>query len=149
MDMVIITNLKTLYCAKLVNYILEANEEHLLTSSSTAKEVSARIDLLQAVQFTADSWRRVSTKTVQNCFAYCDFKCSDLEMPDKADSENDVILEMHHIENYEEFSCISNSLQCYNENKDCEDAVVEQIAAKHQKISEYQESDEDDMTERE
>jgi hypothetical protein len=56
-------------------------------------------------------------------------------------------MEMHHVGNYEEFSCIDNSLQCYNENEDCEDAVVEQIAAKHQKTSEYQETD--DTTERE
>jgi hypothetical protein len=47
------------------------------------------------------------------------------------------------------FSCIDNSLQCYNENEDCEDATVEQIAAKHQKTSEYQETDQDDTTERE
>jgi hypothetical protein len=57
----------------LVNYILEAIEENLLTSS-TAKEVSARIDLLQAVQFITNSWGRVSTKTIQNCFAKCGFK---------------------------------------------------------------------------
>jgi hypothetical protein len=139
----------TLYRAKLVNYILEAVEENLLTSSSTAKEVSARTDLLQAVQFIADSWQRVSTKTIQNCFPNCGFKHSDLEMPDKADSENDVILEMRHVRNYEEFSCIDNSLQCYNENEDCEDAIVQQIAVKHQKTSEYQETDEDDTTERE
>jgi uncharacterized membrane protein len=41
------------------------------------------------------------------------------------------------------------SLQCYNENEDCEDAIVEQIATKHQKTSEHQETDEDDTTERE
>jgi hypothetical protein len=46
-------------------------------------------------------------------------------MPNKADSENDVILEMHHIWNYEDFSCISSSLQCYNENGDREEATVE------------------------
>jgi hypothetical protein len=67
-------------------------------------------------------------------------------MLDKADSENDVILEMHH-GNYEEFSCIDNSLQCYNENEDCEDAIVEQIAVKRQKTSQYQETEEEDMTE--
>jgi hypothetical protein len=49
MDMGIIQNLMTLYLAKLVNYIFQAIQENLLTSSSTAKEVSARIDLLQAV----------------------------------------------------------------------------------------------------
>jgi hypothetical protein len=105
------TNLKTLYSAKLLNYILEAIQENLLTSS-TAKEVSARIDLLQAVQFTANSWRRVSTKTIQNGFAHCGFEHSGLEMLNKADSENYVIMEMHHVGKYEEFSCIDNSLQC-------------------------------------
>jgi hypothetical protein len=68
-------------------------------------------------------------------------------MPNKADSENDVILEMHHVRNYEEFLCIDNSLQCYNENEDCEEATVEQIAAKHRKTSEDQESNGDNRTE--
>jgi hypothetical protein len=54
---------------------------------------------------------------------------------------------MHHVKNYEEFSCVDNSLQCYIENEDCEDAIVEQIAAKHQKTSEYQENYEDDTIE--
>jgi hypothetical protein len=39
-----------------VSYILEAIQENPLASSSTAKKVSARIDLLQAGQFIADSW---------------------------------------------------------------------------------------------
>jgi hypothetical protein len=43
-----IKKLKTLYRAKLVNYILESIEESLLTSASAAKEVSARTDLLPA-----------------------------------------------------------------------------------------------------
>jgi hypothetical protein len=34
-------------------------------------------------------------------FAHCGFKHSDLEMPNKANSKNDVILDMHHIGNYE------------------------------------------------
>jgi hypothetical protein len=49
----------------LLNYILEACKENL-QASSTAKEVSARIWLLQAAQFIA-SWRRLSTKTIKNC----------------------------------------------------------------------------------
>jgi hypothetical protein len=52
----IITNLKILYRVKLVNYILEAIAENLMTSSSAPKEVSARIDLLQAVKFITVSW---------------------------------------------------------------------------------------------
>jgi hypothetical protein len=67
MDMRILKKLRTLYRSKLANYTLEATQ-NLLTSSSTVIEVSARIDLLQASQFVADSWRRVGTKTIQNCF---------------------------------------------------------------------------------
>jgi hypothetical protein len=46
---------------------------------------------------------------------------------------------------------MGNILQCYsyNENEDCEQATAEHIVAKHQKISEDQESDEDDTTESE
>jgi hypothetical protein len=80
--------MKTLYLANLINYIFEAIQENLLTSSSAAKEVSARIDLLQAVQFIADIWRRVSTETIQNCFAHYGFKHSDLEIQNEADNEN-------------------------------------------------------------
>jgi hypothetical protein len=40
MDMGIIKNMKMLYRGKLVNHILDAIEENLLTSFSTAKEVS-------------------------------------------------------------------------------------------------------------
>jgi hypothetical protein len=46
-------------------------------------------------------------------------------MPNKANSENYVKLELHHIGNYEEFLYIDNNLQCYNENEDCEEAIVE------------------------
>jgi hypothetical protein len=55
---------------------------------------------------------------------------------------------MHPVGNYEEFSCIDNSPQCYDENEDCEETIVERIAAKHQMTSEDQEADED-MAERE
>jgi hypothetical protein len=71
------------------------------------------------------------------------------EIPNTADSENDTILETHLVGNYEEFSCIDNSLQCYNENGDCEEAIGEQIAAKHPNTSEDQETDEDDTIKRE
>jgi hypothetical protein len=71
-----------------------------------------------------------------------------LDKPNKANSGNDI-LEMHHIKNYEELSFIDNNLQCYNENEDSEEAFVEQIALKHQKTSEDQETDENDMTEHE
>jgi hypothetical protein len=37
------------------------------------------------------------------------------------------------IRNYKEFSLINSSLQCHNDIEDCEEAVVEGIATKHQK----------------
>jgi len=40
-------NLKT-YFGEFVNYILDKTEENLMTASSTAREVSARVKLLQA-----------------------------------------------------------------------------------------------------
>jgi hypothetical protein len=52
------------------------------------------------------------------------------------------------IRNYEEFSFIKSSLQCCNENEDCEEAV-ERIATKHQKTSEDQETTKDGTTEHE
>jgi hypothetical protein len=56
-----------------------------------------------------------------------------LEMPNKADGENDVILETHHVGNYEEFWCIENCLQWYNENEDYEDAIIEWTEANNQR----------------
>ncbi|XP_035217793.1 tigger transposable element-derived protein 4-like [Stegodyphus dumicola] len=53
-DMAIIKTLRNLYRARLVNYILEAIEESLVTLSSKASEVSAKV-ILQAVTFVADS----------------------------------------------------------------------------------------------
>jgi len=55
-DMGITQNLKTLYHRNLVNYILEATEENLAISP-TAREVSARVHILQRIQFVTDSWQ--------------------------------------------------------------------------------------------
>jgi hypothetical protein len=65
-------------------------------------------------------------------------------MLSKVGSENDVMAML--IGNYEEFSFINSSLQCCKENEDCEEAVVERIATKHQKTSEDQEAGKDDTT---
>jgi hypothetical protein len=65
-------NLKALYRAKLVNCILQAIQENLLTSSSAAQEVSARIDLLlQQYSLLPTAGEELSTKAIQNCFTHC------------------------------------------------------------------------------
>jgi hypothetical protein len=40
----------------LINNILEAIQQNLLTTPSGSKEVSARADPLEAAEFIADSW---------------------------------------------------------------------------------------------
>ncbi|KII74339.1 hypothetical protein RF11_06486 [Thelohanellus kitauei] len=65
--MELINNLKTLYRGKSVNYILESNDENLLTSSTTAREISSKTSLLLVIQFVADNWRAIKTTTIQNC----------------------------------------------------------------------------------
>jgi len=77
----------------LVNYSLEAIRENLLTSSSTAWKVGARFNLLQAVQFFADIWRKINSKTIRNSFVYCGFKHSTLEMSNSY-TENETIFEL-------------------------------------------------------
>jgi hypothetical protein len=59
-----VNKFEDLCCTKLVNYILEEIKKNVLTSSSAAKEVIARANLLQAAQFIADSCQRVSAKAI-------------------------------------------------------------------------------------
>jgi hypothetical protein len=97
-----------------------------LTSSSAAKGLIARPDLLQAARL-AKSQHEDHSELVPSW----GFKRSDLELLGKVDGENDM-LEMHHMEitNYNN----KNSFRCFNENEDGEEAAVERIAAKHQKM---------------
>jgi hypothetical protein len=140
MDMGIVKILKMLYRGELVNHILDSIEDNLLTSFSKAKEVSSKVNLLQAVQFVADSWREISSKTTQNSFSHCGLKHSGLGMPETAKSKYEAISEVQKVRNYEEFEGIDNNVECYNENEDCEDEIVTSILSKHQ----GEESDEDD-----
>lgn len=128
LDMGIIKNLKTLYRGKLVHYILEKIEANLLTSTATAKEISSKITILQAIYFLTDSWRAISSKTVQNCFAHCGFK-SEQEVLDVTILEDEnTVLELQSVKSYEDFVSIDSDLQCYD-NAECEDAIVEEIAS--------------------
>jgi hypothetical protein len=135
-----------LYRRKLVNNILDAIEENLLISFSTAKEVNSKVNLLQAVQFVANSWREIGSKIIQNCFSHCGLKQSGLEMHETAKSEYEAIAEVQKVRNYEDFEGIDNNVECYNENEDCEDEIVESTLSKHQDEElEGEKSDEDEL----
>jgi hypothetical protein len=92
MDMGIVKKLKSLYCTKLVNYILEAIHENLLTSRSTATEIVQGSIFYKHYSFFANTLQRANTNTIQKCVTHCGSEHSDLVAPNKADSEND-----HHI----------------------------------------------------
>ena len=143
MYMGIIKNLKSMYRGKLVRHILAEIEDNMLTSSATAQEISSAVNLLQAVQFIADSWRAVSPKTIQNSFRHCGFEQPELEL-DAHDNEDQGVSEVQCVENYEQFDSIDDTVSCYNENDHCEDDILEQIAEERQNTMHTAE-DEDDM----
>ncbi|XP_035209659.1 uncharacterized protein LOC118184117, partial [Stegodyphus dumicola] len=138
----VIKNFKTLYRGKLVNYVLESIDENLLTTSTTAREISSKISLLQAIQFAADSWRAIKATTIQNCFTNCGFKRLEISK-NLSNEENEDMLQVPICINYEEFSTIDNNLPCYDDNENCEDSIVEGIKSKHGKLDE----DDDDEDE--
>jgi hypothetical protein len=64
-------------------------------------------------------------------------------MPETAKREYEAIAEVQKVRNYKEFEGIENNVKCYNENKDCENEIVESVLSKRQ----GEESDEDDTSE--
>ena len=134
-----------MYRGKLVRHILAEIEDNMLTSFATAQEISSAVNLLQAVQFIADSWRAVSPKTIQNSFHHCGFEKPELEL-DAHDNEDQGVSEVQCVENYEQFDSIDDTVSCYNENDHCEDDILEQIAEDRQNTMHTAE-DEDDMPE--
>lgn len=57
-------------------------------------------------------------------------------MHDMIDNKNVSILKEQNIRSNKEFACINISFQSHNKNEECEDAIVEEIAEKHQKTLE-------------
>lgn len=74
----VIKFLRALYSEELVNYILEAIDEILSTSSSTARQVSYKISFLQEIQFVDDNLSAIKTIRMQNCFTNSSIKSLDL-----------------------------------------------------------------------
>lgn len=72
-----------------------------MLTSSTAREVGARVNLLQAVQSVADNWREIGSKTIQNCFAHYDLKHPRLEMANTSGNENEATLKLQRVRNHE------------------------------------------------
>ena len=124
MDMGIIKNLKMNYRSSLVQFTLKAIEDSLLTAESKAQEVSSKINVLQAIEFLADSWRDIENKTIQNCFSHCDF-----QVPDTSFDPSIINIEIMHnfdsVVNVDAFLAIDDNVICCDVD---EDDLVKQIA---------------------
>lgn len=138
LDMGIIKNLKTHYHGLLVTYILKAIEDNLVTPSTCAIDISSKINILQAIQFVADSWRKVSSVTIQHCFAHCGFRpLIDLPIHPIISIENYVA---QCVGNGELFIKIDDGVQYFNENENY-DNILDEIA---ERSLQNEESDDDD-----
>ncbi|KAL4121508.1 hypothetical protein QTP88_014006 [Uroleucon formosanum] len=123
LDMGVIKNLKTHYHGLLVTYILKAIEDNLVTPSTCAIDISSKINILQAIQFVADSWRKVSSVTIQHCFAHCGFRpLIDLPIHPIISIENYVA---QCVGNGELFIKIDDGVQYFNENENYDNILVE------------------------
>lgn len=82
--------------------ILQAVEEKLEAESTTANEISSKVNVLQAIQFVSDGWRKVRTTAIKNCFAHCGFAksvdCGTIPCGDEVDNMNGF----QRVENYNE-----------------------------------------------
>ncbi|XP_008184737.1 tigger transposable element-derived protein 6-like [Acyrthosiphon pisum] len=139
LDMGIIKNLKTHYRGLLVTYILKAIEDNLVTPSTCAIDISSKINILKAIQFVAESWRKVSV-TIQHCFAHCGFRpLIDLPIPPIVSIENDVV---QCVGNGELFIKIDDGVQCFNENEN-DDNILDEIAERSLQNEESNDDDDD------
>jgi hypothetical protein len=59
---------------------------------SDASAAAKRISLLDALHLVAISWKRVSDKTIENCFRKCGFSKTNAETP--ASEESDLTSEI-------------------------------------------------------
>ncbi|KAL4090335.1 hypothetical protein QTP88_025194 [Uroleucon formosanum] len=141
LDMGIIKNLKTHYHGLLVTYILKAIEDNLVTPSTCAIDIGSKINILQAIQFVADSWRKVSSVTIQHCFTHCGFRpLIDLPIHPIISIESYVA---QCVGNGELFIKIDDGVQYFNENENYDNIIVE--IAERSLQNEESDNDDDDV----
>jgi hypothetical protein len=130
MDMDIIKNLKFLYRSKLVPWILETIDNNLLNSTSTVREISSKIDILQAIIMIGECWDRITSQTIINCFSHCRFSCINVDSRSnnliitKNIENDDEINLLERVQNAEEFLNIEeNSEFIINQNNILEEKI--------------------------
>lgn len=119
MDMGVIKMLKTKYRSQLVRHVLSLLENQM-PSSSTALQISAKVDLLTAIQMVADSWRQVSTRAIMNCFGKCGFRLLGTEEGGEAEVHDPSPA----VTNLDQFINIDEKIECFSM---CEPNFVDEV----------------------
>lgn len=127
LDMGIIKNLKVHYRAILVHNILQEIEDNTADVTTTAKDLSSKVSLLQAIQFVADSWRRVTSQTIINCFGRCGFKSQDFD--NVLSPAQQIPEELTRVSNFEEYANIDVQVPCCSEEDNLDDEIIEQVSS--------------------
>ena len=78
----IIQSFKIKYRKKLVRYVLS-----LIANDRSASAIANSVDFLQAITWTSDAWKEVTTDTIKNCFAKCGIAEQRVEINDELDHE--------------------------------------------------------------
>ena len=115
-----------------------------MNESATATDLSSKINVLQAIQYLSDAWIKVTSQTIQNCFAKCGVSQAKLDSLHFNDVDDTPAI-LQRVENFEEFLSIDDNLPCYAESAsefDFDDEIVEHIAKKQ--CTEEKAEDDDD-----
>ena len=119
--------------------ILAAIEDNLVSSSSTAIDISSKVTILDAIRFLARSWRLVKMETIANCFHKGGFQvCSEdqpMEEPEDQPAWPEVI-------NSDSYLHIDDEAPCHTDNDSIEDEIVE--AFKSKKLQQQDDPEDDD-----
>jgi hypothetical protein len=121
-----------------VTYILKAIKDNLVTLSTCAIDISSKINILQAIRFVADIWRKVLSITIHNYFAHCGFRpLIDLPIPLFVFIVKNIA---QFVGNGELFLKIDDGMQCFNENEN-HDNILNEIAERSRQNKESDDND--------
>ena len=127
---------------------IAAIEDSLVSTTSTATDVSSKVTILDAVRFVAKSWRQVKAQTIANCFRKGGFRVvaaseEGAESGEAASLEAEEEPVLPEVVNGESYLRIDEDIQCFNDEDVLEDDIVEAVSSKRLRQSEDGSEDED------
>lgn len=78
------------------------------------------MNVLQAIQYVADSWKVLIIRTIQNCFARYGLLSAETDNVPAEEEKEDVTIIIQDVKNFYEFLSVDDELPCYDINKNCE-----------------------------